>query len=91
MALGKQFDNVPHPDSDPEHEGFMNGLGCSEPGCNATFRHPMPRAWHIQRRHPGTYSGPSEDMAFIAGLTGREIPTYTFERNAPRPVEDVDY
>ena len=91
MTLGKQFDNVPHPDSDPEEKGYMNGLGCSEPGCNASFNHPMPRAWHIQKRHAGTYSGPTDDMSMMGELMGMRMPTYTFDKDSPRPVQGVDY
>ena len=107
MALGDQFKNTPHPDSDLERTeikpdgskvSYMNMLGCSEHGCNASFSHPMPRAWHIQRRHPGTYSGPSEDMSALGDMMsdryGKESSiskSYTFPKGSQRPQKGIDY
>lgn len=66
-----------HEHSDPEYKVFladgrsyqtMNLLGCSTPGCKASFSNSRKRAWHIQTAHPGEYSGPSEDMMFLSDL-----------------------
>lgn len=105
---GDQFNDVPHPDSDPvsppepiEGGGYryhMNMLGCSSRGCNATFNHPMTRAWHISQRHPGEYSGPSEDMQMLQDIVQDRgnmdlgfNKRYLFKKGAPKPVRGVDF
>lgn len=89
-----QFKDVPHPDSDPTKPNTINMLGCPSPGCNADFSHPATRAWHIAQRHPGVYSGASEDMAMIEEFSGRDLgltKRYTFKKGAPKPVRGVDF
>ena len=91
---GDQFKNVPHPDSDPTEENSFNMLGCGIDGCNADFDHPMTRAWHINKRHPGLYSGPSDDMDIFERVTGIDLgmgKRYTFKKDAPKPVRGVDF
>lgn len=66
-----------HEHSDPEHEVFwddgtssimMNMLGCSSPGCKASFSNTRKRAWHIQTAHPGEYPGPTMDMMVLSDI-----------------------
>lgn len=105
---GDQFSDVPHPDSDPvsppkvNEDGSItrsfNMLGCSVRGCNADFNHPMTRAWHISQRHPGEYSGATDDMAILQqivqerhGLDMGFNKRYLFKKGDPKPVRGVDF
>ena len=101
---GDQFKDTPHPDSDPTdppvvHEDgstsySINMLGCSVRGCNADFNHPMTRAWHISQRHPGEYSGATDEMDIFERVTGIDMgfsKRYLFKKGAPKPVRGVDF
>lgn len=101
---GDQFSDVPHPDSDPvdppevNEDGnisyYVNMLGCSVPGCNANFNHPMTRAWHIRQRHPGEYAGATQDMDLFETMTGINVgfnKRYLFKEGDPKPVRGVDF
>ena len=91
---GEQFSNVPHPDSDPTEPGHINLLDCADPDCNADFNHPMTRAWHISQRHPGLYSGASDEMAMFEEATGLNLglnKRYLFKKGDPKPVRGVDF
>lgn len=68
----------PHPDSDPEEGGYVNGLGC--PNCHATFHNMDNRTSHIRKRHPGEYSGPTADMLFMIDRIRGEEGGEDFER-----------
>ena len=93
--LSEQFNNVPHPDSDPEEDGSMNMFGCGvDYDCKANFHHPMTRAWHISQRHPGQYSGASPDMDIFERMPGIDLglsKRYLFKKGDPKPVQGVDY
>lgn len=75
--VSREFRPLKHEHSDPEEvinydDGssriMINMLGCSSPGCEASFKTTRKRAWHIQTAHPGEYSGPTEDMMFLSDI-----------------------
>lgn len=54
----------------------------------------MTRAWHISQRHPGTYSGASDDMSMLEEASGRDFgfsKRYLFKKGDPKPVRGVDF
>jgi len=85
-----------HEDSDHEYDiEYSDGskatqltmLGCSSPKCEAEFTTTRKRSWHIQTRHPGEYSGPTEAMSWFSdilkshgGGDGDLGTTHTFKR-----------
>jgi len=102
---GDQFSDVPHPDSDipeqPTEEerakgvvAHVNGLGCGIGNCKADFNHPMTRSWHISQRHPGEYSGATNEMSLFEEVTGINMgfnKRYLFKKGDPKPVRGVDF